>query len=76
MNKDIFMQVCAHILQKDVSLVSLDDNLTSVGWDSLANVEFIAEIDDQFGVTLGSESLADCETIGELFNLINKQVGN
>lgn len=39
-------------------------------WDSLSQLTLIAELDDQFGVTVSSEELKGIQTLGELFELV------
>ncbi|MCH7412055.1 phosphopantetheine-binding protein [Belliella sp. R4-6] len=41
-------------------------------WDSLAQLTLIAELDDQFGVTIQSEDFKKIQTLQELFDHIQK----
>lgn len=70
MEETKFIEICARVLQKQPGSLSLDSDLAGVGWDSLANVEFVAELDDELGVQLDSESLSDCSTLKDIFSLV------
>lgn len=70
MNEARFLEVCSIILQKSPETLALNNVMVAEGWDSLANLEFIAEIDDELGVQLDSEALEDCVTFHDLFQLI------
>lgn len=39
-------------------------------WDSLSQLTLIAELDDQFGVTISSEELKSIETLKQLFERV------
>ena len=54
--------------------VSLDTDLKSVDWDSLANVVFISEIDDKLRLTLDAQRLSECATPRDLLALVNAEV--
>jgi acyl carrier protein len=43
-------------------------------WDSLAEVEFVAMIDTDYGVTLDSEAIGKCQTVGALQELVEKRL--
>lgn len=70
MEESKFIEISAHILQKDAGSLSLNDELSAIGWDSLANVEFIAELDDELGIQLNSDDLSDCVTLADLYELV------
>jgi acyl carrier protein len=41
-------------------------------WDSLSQLTLIAELDDQFGVTITSEEMKDINTLEELLEQVKK----
>lgn len=70
MEESKFIEICARILQKDPESLSLENELSAIGWDSLANVEFVAELDDELGIQLSSEDLSDCVNLTGLYELV------
>jgi acyl carrier protein len=44
------------------------------GWDSLAFVSFSTAVGARFGVTLSSDDLLHCETVGDLHALLMGKV--
>jgi len=54
--------------------VSLDTDLKSADWDSLANVVFISEVDDKLRLTLDAQRLSACATPRDLLDLVNSEV--
>jgi acyl carrier protein len=41
------------------------------GWDSLAVVNFIALVDENFGITLSPEKIMNSKTVNELVSLLD-----
>lgn len=70
MNETALVQLVAEILEVDVSEVALTDELESLGWDSLANISFIAEVDSVAGVAIEADALADATTVADLHTLV------
>lgn len=66
MDEQTFLQLVADILETDVAEVSLDGDLDALGWDSLSNISFIAEIDERVGVTIDPDALADAKSVADL----------
>lgn len=71
MEKDTLLQLVAEILEVDT--VSENESLESQGWDSLANLSFIAEADERAGIEINADELADAETIADLLALVQPQ---
>ena len=71
MDEKALIELVADILQVDASGLTLDDDLKDAGWDSLANVEFIANVDETAGVTVDADELADAQTVRDLHALVN-----
>lgn len=69
MDEKTFLQVVADILETDADQVALTSDLESLGWDSLSNISFIAEVDDRVGVTIDPDALAEASTVSDLFAL-------
>jgi acyl carrier protein len=70
MDQQELIALVEEILETDAGTVAIDDDLDNLGWDSLANISFIAEVDERTGRTIGSAMLADCSTVGELWELV------
>ncbi|TFC94715.1 acyl carrier protein [Cryobacterium sinapicolor] len=65
-----FMQLIEETLEAESGTLSYTDRLDEIDWDSLANISFIAEVDNRLGVTVNSEQLAKSLTIADLFDTI------
>lgn len=69
MDEQTFLQLVADILEIDAADVDLSGDLDTLGWDSLSNISFIAEIDERVGVTIDPDALADAATVADLRTL-------
>ncbi len=76
MSDEKLIEIIAGVLETDVSKVKLEENLKHLGWDSLADVIFISEIDDLLSVTLDAKELARAETGIELKTLVEEALAN
>jgi acyl carrier protein len=64
-----FLSLAEELVEAEPSSLTLADDLESVGWDSLSNVEFIAQVDATCGITIDAQRLADCVTLGDVAGL-------
>ncbi|MBN6190229.1 acyl carrier protein [Aneurinibacillus sp. BA2021] len=69
MDEKALLELVAEILEVEVDEVALTDELDAVGWDSLANISFIAEVDEAIGVTIDADELANAKTVSDLHAL-------
>lgn len=69
MDEKALLELVAEILEIEVDEVALTDELDAVGWDSLANISFIAEVDEATGVTIDADELANAKTVADLHAL-------
>lgn len=69
-----FYKGMAEILEVEESKISKDFDLDAgdAAWDSLAIVSTIALIDEIYSKTLDGKSLTECESIGDIEELIKK----
>lgn len=72
MDQAEFIQLVEDTIEVRSGTVSLEDNLSDIDWDSLADIIFIAAIDEKFGVTLDAERLAASTTPRDLLALVNE----
>ena len=70
MNKEAFLESLSDVLGVSKEKLSEDFELNEDNWDSIAIVSTIAEIDEHFGVTVDTEALTECPSIGALLELI------
>ena len=70
MDEKALLELVAEILEVEVGEVALTDELEAVGWDSLANISFIAEVDEATGVTIEADDLANAKTVADLHALV------
>lgn len=57
--------------------VQLHDGLTADatdGWDSLAHVNLMFAIEEEFGIRFGQDEMVDLQDVGELKELIARKV--
>jgi acyl carrier protein len=71
MDENALLKTVAEILEVGVDDVSLDDELEALGWDSLSNISFIAEVDTATGLTIDADALANAVTVADLHALVN-----
>lgn len=71
MDEQTFLQTVADILEVGVDSVSLEANLDELGWDSLANITLIAEVDEKAGITLEGDALAEAVLVSDLYALVS-----
>jgi acyl carrier protein len=69
MDETSLLQTVADILEVDVAEVALSDELDALGWDSLSNISFIAEVDEKTGVTVEADALSEAVTVADLLAL-------
>lgn len=70
MEQEKLVSLIAEILE--VESVSADGDLADLGWDSLSNLSFIAEVDEQFSVSIDAAELAEAATVADLISLVLK----
>lgn len=69
-----FVALVEDILEVAPGTVDPTDRLEDIDWDSLANLGLMAELDGRFGVNLGADEIAACETISDLYEAVNSVV--
>jgi acyl carrier protein len=69
------LDLVAEIIEAEAGSVSLTDELEAIGWDSLSNITFIAEVDEAVGVTIDADELAEATTVADLSALISAGKG-
>jgi acyl carrier protein len=68
--KQKFLEIVIETLETDDD-VSFETVLTDLDeWDSLGILSLMSAIDDEFGVMLTSDAIAQCKTLGDLFEKI------
>ncbi len=70
MDDQTLLELVASILEVEAGDISLTDNLEEREWDSLANLSFIAEMDERLGLTIDADELAKAETVGDLRSIV------
>ena len=67
-----FLSKLADALEVEVNTLSIDTRLSSLDWDSLAIISTIARVDEGLGKVLSAEKIAECQTIGDIIELVEK----
>ena len=69
-----FFADMSDILQVDVEILRSGKKLTEiVRWDSLSVISFIAQVDEEVGITVDPEAIDDCDTVSDLYELISRK---
>jgi acyl carrier protein len=72
-----FIELISYVLELDDRIPELGDRFdTYAEWDSLAQLTLIAELDEQFGVTIKGSELRSMETVGDLYRRILAETPN
>lgn len=70
MSETEFLEVVNGILTTKTAPSNLDASLVDLGWDSLSNLEFVAAVDEKFGLSVDSDKLAECTSLADVFALV------
>lgn len=66
-------EVIAKAEDLDPTVLTLETKLSDLGIDSLAKMELIFHVEDQYKIMLPSQEL-DVETLGEVLDLVNRHL--
>lgn len=70
-----FLSLLEDLFEVEQGVIDLDTPLLQIpGWDSLTFVGLIARIDEEFGVTLGPQSVLRCKTIADLLDYVERDL--
>lgn len=69
MEENAFMSLVEEILEVGAGTLSMSDLLDDIGWDSLSNISFIAEVDARLGVSVNADQLSKANTVSEIHAL-------
>lgn len=72
---EIFNQVFEDILGWDVEVSDADSPKTVEGWDSLAQIRLVHELETRFGVRLPDDALLEEQSVGSLKELVLEHAG-
>jgi acyl carrier protein len=75
MNNKILNEI-ESILELPVDSLTGEENLDSLGWDSMAVVMFIAIADDKFNATISPERISRAQSVRDIVELIAKASPN
>jgi acyl carrier protein len=75
MIKQAFLRELADLLE--VEAAQLQDSYEfeqNENWDSLTFISLNVMVDEYFKISLGSDTLRNCETVGELLQMIEQKI--
>lgn len=72
-DESILLEMVAHILGHDVFAIDLSSCLEQIGWDSLSQLSFVAELDSKFGLSVDTVKLQEAVTIEDLFQAVIRE---
>lgn len=70
MTEDIFLELLGEILDRQVEELGNAVKLDSLGWDSLAILSMMSELEEKFSIELEAEKLSDTKTVLDLVKLV------
>ena len=69
---DRIRQIVADIAQNDVASVTTDSNSQNLnGWDSVAQINIIVAIEEEFGVTFDPEDIHTLNSVEKIINAVS-----
>ncbi len=75
MNRHEFLLNLDELLELDPGSLSGDEALADLdAWDSLAVISFIALVDEQLGVVVEGQRLADAKSVADLVALVQDRL--
>jgi acyl carrier protein len=66
------LEILCKTLEVPNGSISLEDDLRSKSWDSLADIIFIGAVDDAYGKTLNPEKLLMCSSAQDFITLVSE----
>ena len=70
MTKGEFIRQVEEMLEADPGVATENTQLTSLGWDSMSTVGFIAMADSKLGVSISPTKLSKAVTVADLIALV------
>jgi len=75
MEKTVFLRSLDEMLELDPGTLTGNEMLADLDmWDSLAIISFIALVDEQYGIVVEGERLAQARTIDDLMGLVTEKL--
>ena len=75
MKKADFLLQLAETIEADIHTMSESTVLSELPrWDSMRLLEVIALVDEQLGINLNANQLANCETVGQILDLVKDKL--
>ena len=72
MQQSQFISIVEGILEVDSGSINTQDSLDSLGWDSLAHLSLIAELDRLGDMTVDVSLLAQAKTVADLLLTVSE----
>ena len=72
---DTMRSLAQEQVQEDLTFTEALGLQEGLGVDSIAVMEYIISLEDNFGIEIPDEALDDVETVGQLADYIAKKVG-
>jgi acyl carrier protein len=74
MTQSEFLAQVDEVLELQSGTVKLDDDLEEHGWSSLSRISFIAMLDEQFGIAVTGQQLANCAKVRDLMQFVKDKL--
>lgn len=72
MESEAFLSKLADILEVDQGELNDTFSLERENWDSVAHLGVIAAIDEVYGVTVPTNEMRQCQSVGALLELVGR----
>lgn len=75
MTRQEFLQLLEEVIEAEPGTLKGDERLRDLErWDSLAVMSYIALVDEQLGISVSAQSIAEARTVSDLVALVERQL--
>ena len=75
MQKDTFLRMIEELTETPPNTLRGNETLRDIaGWDSLAIVDFISRVDEEFEVQFSGQAIGNCRTVNDLAALLGDRI--
>ena len=77
MDSKNFLRALDHLVRLPEGTLAGPETLTDLkGWDSLATIEYIALVDETFGIDIAPDKVRKCKRVQDLVDLTGQHIAS